>query len=86
MKKLVFTALAVVAFSVSAMAGTKEVKKAHKAVKSSENAIANKTFDGDCNLWAADTLDFADSNNELTPVQAHDAYLQLVEMCEKKMK
>jgi hypothetical protein len=31
MKKLVFTALAVVAFSVSAMAGTKEVKKAKVA-------------------------------------------------------
>lgn len=72
MKKLVFTAFAVVAFSGVAMANTVEAKEEVVLVT-------------DCENWAMDFLDNWDSDNEASGVGAHDVYRELVEMCDSGM-
>jgi hypothetical protein len=84
--KLVFTALAMVAFSGIAMANTLEVNESLNTVESNGNLISIIYEDGDCTMWAVDTLDNFDRDNELTPIEAHNAYQELIALCEAKMQ
>lgn len=69
-KKLVFTALAVVAFSGAAMANTGEVK-----------VINSLAFDNDCSVETIKKMDALDPNNELSPTEAGTIYQILYDNC-----
>jgi hypothetical protein len=72
MKKLVFTALAVVAFSATSFAATKEVKE-------------NKVYGNDCYQKAADYVSNEyDPNNTHTQEQNEAAYQAYYAGCEDK--
>ena len=71
MKKLVFTALAVVAFS--------GVTRTNTAVKSEINMLSLKIKD--CASETIDKMDCLDPDNELSSVQANTIYQVLYDNC-----
>ncbi len=78
MKKTILS-LSFVLISSFAMANTIEVKEETKKMNLLEDL-------GDCNIWAADLLDFFDRDNELTAIQAHNTYRELVVFCETNLQ
>jgi hypothetical protein len=70
MKKLVFTALAVVAFSATSFAETREVK-------------VDEILFTECEDWAMDQMALQDPGDQLPPEEAHDNYRSLVENCDR---
>ena len=76
MKKLVFIALAVVAFSGVSMAGTLEIKEVKKEDNKKETVPPDH-----CQEFAMDFIAELDPNNEMSPVDANNAYQDLLEMC-----
>jgi hypothetical protein len=76
MKKLFFTAIALVAFSVVSMAKTGD----------SKTVIELPLIEIDCIKVAIAALDAADPNNEMSPVQANTFYQAMYNACEKSKK
>ncbi|MEM0543037.1 hypothetical protein WFZ85_10425 [Flavobacterium sp. j3] len=70
MKKLFFSAVALVAFSSVSMANTDLVKETEV-----DTAV-------NCYLWAADALCLMDADNSMSDLTAHDAYQDLLAICE----
>ncbi|MBG6110581.1 polyhydroxyalkanoate synthesis regulator phasin [Flavobacterium sp. CG_23.5] len=72
MKKILFTALAVVVFSGAAMAGAQEAKEVKKGI----------VVKGDlCQEFAIDFIEEMDPNNEMSAIDANNAYQDLLGMC-----
>lgn len=82
MKKLVFTAIAVIAFSGVSMAETTEVK----IVENYGMIVAES---GDCETFAMDFIDEYDSNHpgaEMEISYAQVVYQQLLDVCYNEMR
>lgn len=69
MKKLIFTTLAMVAFSGVAVANTVE-------------EVEDKTLFTECENWAIDQMTLTDPDNQMPPEEAHDEYRYYVELCD----
>ncbi|QZK91451.1 hypothetical protein K5V07_13470 [Flavobacterium sp. CHNK8] len=79
MKKLLFTALAVVAFSGAAIAKTGEVKEEY----ATSDVLYTEQGD-DCQEFAADFIDEYDANHvgeEMDALTANNVYQVLLEVC-----
>jgi hypothetical protein len=70
MKKVIFSAIAMIAFVGTSMANASEIKK-------SEVFLVVKT----CEEKAMDYLDARDPNNVLTSTQAHEIYTAFLSGC-----
>lgn len=77
MKKLVFTALAVVAFSGAAMAKTGVV------IETAVGCVLNVEDPDECQKFAMDFIEELDPNNEMSSIDANNAYQDLLDMCYK---
>lgn len=84
MKKLVFTALAMVAFSGIAMANSTEVKEGKKEKFKKEVVLKADS----CQKFAMDFIDEYDSNNpghEMDSTTANNVYQELLRTCYEDM-
>ena len=84
MKKLFFSAIVLVAFSSVAMANTIDIDVVIKDYQI-EGAQQEKGIEDiravNCATYAMDALEFLDSDNHMTPVQAHNVYQSLYSHC-----
>ncbi|MEO8237690.1 MAG: hypothetical protein ABI793_09230 [Flavobacterium sp.] len=77
MKKIVFTVLAVIAFSSISMANnSSEIKT--KVLEEKDIIL----FITDCENWAMDQMAQSDPQDQMPPEEAHDEYRYYVELCD----
>lgn len=72
-----FTAIALVAFSSASMANTIEVEDLSKENLDNKNAITQDT----CLDFAIAELELLDPDNTLSPVDAHDYFQGMYDIC-----
>lgn len=80
MKKLFFTALAVVAFSGVSMASTVEVKERVLLSNEIKIELQKKVVEEDSNCYDR-AMDIMDKMTDLSPVEAYEIWLVLTENC-----
>ncbi|WP_396142920.1 hypothetical protein [Flavobacterium sp.] len=87
MKKLMFTAIALVAFSSASMANTiadEEVVKDNSEVKKEVTQQQIEALPKNCALWAANMTCLMDPDNNLTDMGAFGMYQAFYETCMKR--
>jgi hypothetical protein len=82
MKKLVFSAIAMIAFTGMSRANTIALEEGKIAIESNETTKAQPL--DFCSIVGIEVLDELDPCNEMTPLEAHDTYRDAVELCESE--